>query len=217
LRRLGVERVDLYQIHWPTDDPDSVEAAWETLGDLQDEGKIRWAGVSNFDVPMLARCASYRPVEASQVSLSLLSREAGSELLPWSAAHGIHTLAYSPLASGLLSDHFSIPRLLSLPRSDWRYQRVQFQHSQLARTAELVARLKPIALGLGTSLAEMAIAWTLTWPEVGGTIVGARSATQVEGWIGASHLVLEGSVLDEIETALMEVEAGKGPARPHGS
>ncbi|MGA2320245.1 MAG: aldo/keto reductase, partial [Solirubrobacteraceae bacterium] len=217
LRRLRVERIDLYQLHWPVDDPRVVEQAWETLGELQNEGKIRWAGVSNFDVPLLDRCAGKRPIDAAQVPLSLLSRDSGRDLLPWAAEHGVHALVYSPLESGLLSGGFSMQRLQALPESDWRREREQFQQPRLDRTLGLLERLESIAADLGTSLAEMAIAWTLAWPGVSGVIVGARTAEQVDGWAGASSLTFDDSFLDEIEAALIETGAGNGPAHPHGS
>lgn len=214
LRRLGLERVDLYQLHWPVDDPQVVEDAWEVMEQLRREGKVRWAGVSNFDVPMLERCAANRPVEAAQAPLSLLSREAGADLLPWAATHDVHTLVYSPLESGLLSGGFSPRRLLSLPEGDWRRQRTQFQRPRFDRALEFLERLELIAARLGASLAETAIAWTLTWPGVGGVIVGARSPEQAEGWIGASNLTLDDSVLDEIAAALLDTGAGGGPVQP---
>jgi aryl-alcohol dehydrogenase-like predicted oxidoreductase len=108
LRRLGVDRIDLYQLHWPVDDPIIVERAWQTLGELQDEGKIRWAGVSNFAIPLLDRCAAERRIDAAQIPLSLLNRDSGRDVLPWADEHGVHALVYSPLESGLLSGRFSV-------------------------------------------------------------------------------------------------------------
>lgn len=216
LRRLGVECIDLYQLHWPVDDTELVERAWDTLGDLQQEGKIRWAGVSNFDVPLLERCAANRPIEALQAPLSLLKRDTGTHLLPWAAEHDAHALVYSALESGLLSGRFSLQRLLSLPESDWRRQRAQFQRPRFDRSIDLAERLQAIARALGVSLAELAVAWTLAWPQVGGVIVGARSAEQVDGWINASTVTLSKPVLREIATALLGTGAGKGPVQPLG-
>ncbi len=214
LKRLGLGCIDLYQLHWPVDDPGIVEQAWETLGELQREGKIRWAGVSNFDVPLLERCAGRRPIEVAQIPLSLLSRESARDLLPWATERGLDTIVYSSLESGLLSGNFSMHRLRSLPESDWRRERKQFQRPQVDQTLVLLERLRPIAADLGTSLAELAIAWTLVWPGVSGVIVGARNAEQVDGWAGAFCLTLDDSVLREIERALLETGAGKGPTRP---
>jgi aryl-alcohol dehydrogenase-like predicted oxidoreductase len=217
LRRLDVERIDLYQVHWPVGDVDAVERGWETLGELQDEGKVRWAGVSNFDVCLLDRCAGRRPIEAIQVPISLLSRAAGRDLVPWAVQRRVPVLAYSPLESGLLSGGFSLRRLESLPKNDWRREREQFQRPLCDRTFALVDRLEPIALRLGVSLAQLAIAWTLAWPGVGGVIVGARTAAQVDGWAPAASLALDPSILEEIEAALIETGAGSGPTQPPGA
>jgi aryl-alcohol dehydrogenase-like predicted oxidoreductase len=214
LRRLGVERIDLYQLHWPVDDPQVVERAWECLAELQDEGKIQKIGVSNFGVYLLDRCASKRPIYSAQTPLSLISRASCGDLLAWTSEHNVGVLAYSPLESGLLSGRFSMKRLRSLPKSDWRYQRDQFRQPHLDRTLALLERLAPIAARLGVSLANMAIAWTLTWPGVTGVIVGARDAEQVDGWAGASQLRLDAWALEEIEAALIATRAGKGPSHP---
>jgi aryl-alcohol dehydrogenase-like predicted oxidoreductase len=214
LQRLDVDRLDLYQLHWPVDDPLIVERAWETLGELQHEGKIRWRGVSNFDVDMLDRCAAHRPVEAIQVPLSLLSRESGGDLLPWADAHNAHALIYSPLESGLLSGGFSLQRLHSLPANDWRSRRPSFQRPHFDHALNFVERLRVIASDLGASLTEIAVAWTLNWPGVAGVIVGARRPEQVDAWAGASRLTLDPHVRTEIADALNETGAGAGPVQP---
>jgi aryl-alcohol dehydrogenase-like predicted oxidoreductase len=214
LRRLGIERIDLYQLHWPVEDHGVVEHAWEALGELQDEGKIDRIGASNFDAGLLERCAGKRPVYAAQAPLSMLSRGAARDLLPWTVEHGVNLLAYSPLESGLLSGRFSEQRLQSLPEGDWRRGRERFQQPSLGRVLDLLARLGPIAVEIGMSLAEMAIAWTLSWPGVTGVVVGARSAEQVEGWAGKPERPLEASTLEEIEAALILSGAGDGPANP---
>jgi aryl-alcohol dehydrogenase-like predicted oxidoreductase len=214
LRRLGVERIDLYQLHWPVDDRRVVEQAWETLGALRDEGKVDRIGVSNFDVSLLEACAGKRPVDAVQVPLSLLSRACGHDVLPWASERGVRALAYSPLESGLLSGRFSLQRLQSLPTGDWRPERAQFQQPRLGRTLALLERLRSIVGDLGTTLAEAAIAWALAWPGVTGAIVGARTAEQVEGWAGASSLLLDASTLVRIEAALLATGAGDGPTHP---
>lgn len=214
LRRLRVERVDLYQLHWPVEDAGMIDAAWETLGRLQQEGKIRWAGLSNFDLALMQRCASRRPIDAAQVSLSLISRGHARRLLPWAVEHGVHVLAYSPLESGLLSGRFTMERLRSLPASDWRSKREEFKRPRLERTLDLIERLKPIAGELEVSLPELAIAWTLAWPGVAGAIVGARTAEQVDGWAAASAATLDDAVLEQIQAALTETGAGDGPTHP---
>lgn len=191
LRRLGLERLDLYQLHWPTDDAEAVEAAWATLAELRREGKIRWAGVSNLGVDLLERCARIAPLDAAQMPLSLLERRILAAELPWLAARGVLTIVYSPLESGLLSGNFSTERLAALPADDWRRRRPRFQGRELERALRLVELLRPIAAGLGASVAELAIAWTIDQQGVAGAIVGARTPTQVDGWIGAASLRLE--------------------------
>jgi aryl-alcohol dehydrogenase-like predicted oxidoreductase len=214
LRRLEVERIDLYQLHWPVADPVAVERAWEALSELQGEGKVHKIGVSNFDVALLDGCARKRPVDALQAPMSLLSRSSARDLLVWAVEHGVPTLAYSPLESGLLSGRFSLQRLQSLPSGDWRRTREQFRQPRLARTLDLLERLVPIAESLDMSLTEMALVWTLTWPGVAGAIVGARTAEQVDGWARASNLLLDTCALERIEAALLETRAGDGPAHP---
>lgn len=217
LRRLRVESIDLYQLHWPADSLDAVQQAWATLGELQQAGKVRFIGVSNFDVALMDACANERPIDTAQMPLSLLSRAACETSLAWAAEHGATALTYSPLESGLLSGAFGRQRLGSLPSGDWRRKREQFQPPRLDNTLRLLHHLQPIAARLGVSTAELAIAWTLTWPGVSGAIVGARSAAQVDGWIGASGVHLEDAVLAEIAAHLLETHAGEGPVSPRSA
>jgi aryl-alcohol dehydrogenase-like predicted oxidoreductase len=214
LLRLGLQRIDLYQLHWPVADSSVVEDAWETLGELKREGKIRWAGVSNFDVDLLHRCAEIRPIEMVQSSLSLLHRDAAANILPWAAGAGTRAVVYSPLGSGLLTGRFSAERLRQLPPEDWRRRREPFQAPQLQRTLDLVERLRPLADALRVTVSELAIAWTLAWPGVSGAIVGARSPAQLDEWIGAAELRLDAQALDDVAAALTESRAGSGPLRP---
>ena len=204
LRRLGVERIDLYQLHWPVDDPEAVEAAWATLGELREEGKIRRAGVSNFDVELLDRCSRIRSLDSAQLPLSLLEPRAADRELPWLARHAVPALVYSPLESGLLSGSFSLERLAAMPEDDWRHRRPRFQSPELERALSLVELLRPIAAGLGASVAELAVAWTLHFEAVSGAIAGARSPAQVDGWIGAAALALEQDVLAAVAAARAE-------------
>jgi aryl-alcohol dehydrogenase-like predicted oxidoreductase len=155
-------------------------------------------------------------VDAVQLPLSLLARDAGDALLPRIAQLGTCGLVYSPLESGLLSGRFSEERLQSLPEGDWRRTRAQFQQPLVARTLDLVERMRPIASRLASSPAELAIAWTLTWPGVTGAIVGARDAAQVDGWIGAGSLALDSETLAAVEQALVDSGAGEGPTNPQG-
>lgn len=214
LTRLGIDRIDLYQLHWPVEDDSVVVEAWVTLGELQREGKIRWAGVSNFDVAQLERCASIRRIDAVQLPLSLLDRSAAGDVLAWARRHGARAFAYSPLGSGLLSDCFSLVRLTTLPDGDWRRRRPLFQTPQLRQAQALVELMKPIAQKLEASLVELAIAWVLSWPGVSGAIVGARTPSQIEGWIGAADMRLDDATLDALALALEQTGAGAGPNRP---
>jgi aryl-alcohol dehydrogenase-like predicted oxidoreductase len=208
LTRLGVERLDLYQLHWPVEEIEAVEAAWRTLGELRDEGKIRWAGVSNFGVELLERCARIAPIDSDQLPLSLLERKILVDELPWLSERGVAALVYSPLESGLLSGRFSRDRLAALPEDDWRRRRPRFQDPELGRALDLVERLLPIAAALDASVAELAIAWAAHADGVGGVIAGARTPAQVDGWIGAATLVLDPESLQAIDAAL--VTAGLG-------
>jgi aryl-alcohol dehydrogenase-like predicted oxidoreductase len=206
LRRLGLERLDLYQLHWPVEEPAIVEAAWSTLGELHEEGKIRWAGVSNFDLDLIERCTRVRPLDAAQMPLSLLEDKIVESELPWLAEHGVATIVYSPLESGLLSGRFSLDRLAALPEDDWRRRRPRFQSPKVERALDLVEALRPLAAELDASIAELAIAWTTHFDGVAGAIVGARSPAQVDGWIGAAKLELEPAVVARI--AALRAEAG---------
>jgi aryl-alcohol dehydrogenase-like predicted oxidoreductase len=214
LRRLGLEVIDLYQMHWPTWDDTPIEDSWATMNALVDEGKVRAIGLSNFSVEELERCAGVRPVDTFQPELNLVNREAADERIPWAAEHGAGVIVYSPMGSGLLTGRFSAERAGSLPDDDWRRGHENFQEPQLTRNLELVERLRPVAERLGASLPELAIAWTLAWPAVAGAIVGARSAEQVDGWIGAAGVELTDAGLDELAAAVEQTGAGSGPVRP---
>lgn len=214
LRRLGVSRIDLYQFHWPDETGTPVEESWSEMVRLIQEGRVRAGGVSNFTVELLERCEAIRHVDSLQPPLSLINREAAAELVPWCRRHGTGVIVYSPLQSGLLTGHFSAERVASLPDDDWRKRDPQFMEPQLSRNLALAAALRPIAERHGTSVAEVAIAWTLAWPGVTGAIVGARSPEQVDGWIGAASLQLTNGDLNEIAQAIERTGAGVGPARP---
>jgi aryl-alcohol dehydrogenase-like predicted oxidoreductase len=209
LKRLGVERIDLYQFHWP--DPvtgTQVEDSWGAMGELIDEGKVRWGGVSNFDVELLERCEAVRHVDSLQPPLSLIRRGAASEVIPWCRDHGTGVIGYSPMASGLLTGRFDHDRLESLQHDDWRRHSEAFQEPQFSRTMALVDRLEPIAERLGTNLPSLAIAWTLSVPGVTAAIVGARTPEQVEEWLGAGDIDLGDDDIKEIELALDETGVG---------
>jgi aryl-alcohol dehydrogenase-like predicted oxidoreductase len=214
LRRLGVDRIDLYQFHWPDESGIAVEDSWGEMARLVDEGKVRAAGVSNFGVPLLERCEAVRHVDSLQPPFSPVRRDAAGAEIPWCAAHGTGVIVYSPMQSGLLTDGFSEARLATLAEDDWRRRAVEFQPPRLARNLALRDALRPLAQRRGVGVGAIAVAWTLSWPGVTGAIVGARSPEQVDGWIAAAELALEGSELDAIAEAVRRTGAGSGPARP---
>ena len=214
LRRLRLECLDLLQVHWPAEDGTPVEESWATLGALADEGKTRAIGASNFDVELLERCQTIRPVDTYQPQLNLIAREAAADTLLWARRNGTGVIVYSPMRSGLLTGHFSQERCESLPADDWRRGDADFREPRLAANLALVERLRTIAEGLGCSLPELSVAWTLAWPGVTGAIVGARRPEQVDGWIGSATVELGARTLDEIAVAIEETTAGAGPTRP---
>ncbi len=214
LRRLGVERIDLYQFHWPDETGTPVEDSWGEMMRLKEEGKVRAGGVSNFSVELLEQAASVAPVDSLQPPFSLVKRSTGGAEIPWCADHDTGVIVYSPMQSGLLTERFSKERVERLAPGDWRRGAPEFQEPGLSRNLALRDALEPIAERHGTSVASVAVAWTLAWPGVTGAIVGARSPEQVDGWIGAATLELTADDLDEIAAALQETGAGTGPARP---
>lgn len=214
LRRLGVEVIDLFQFHWPDETGVPVEESWGTMLDLRREGKVRWCGVSNFDVPLLERCEALGHVSSLQPPFSLVNRRAAQELLPWCAAHGTGVIVYSPMQSGLLTDTFTAERVRFLSPDDWRTRSSDFTSPDLERNLALRDALRPIAARHGVPVSAVAVAWVLSFPEVTGAIVGARSPAQVDGWIGAAELALDDADLEEIAAAAARTGAGSGPSRP---
>jgi aryl-alcohol dehydrogenase-like predicted oxidoreductase len=214
LRRLGVERIDLYQFHWPDESGTRVEDSWETMGRLVEEGKVRAAGASNFDVALLARCEAIGHVDALQPPFSLIRREVGEREIPWCAEHHTGVICYSPMQSGILTESFNLARVRAFAADDWRRRSPEFQHPRLSRNLGLRDALRPIAQRYRTTVSAVAIAWALAWPGVTGAIVGARSAEQVDGWIGAATLKLSAADLHSIATAIARTGAGAGPLRP---
>jgi aryl-alcohol dehydrogenase-like predicted oxidoreductase len=198
LRRLGVDRIDLYQIHWPNPDGE-IEEGWETLARLKEEGKVRWIGVSNFDVAHLERAGSIAPVTSLQPPYSAIHREVEREILPYCRAHGIGVIVYSPMQAGLLTGTMTRERVAALAPDDWRRRSPDFREPRLTRSLALQDLLREIGARHGCSAAVIAVAWTLRRPEVTGAIVGARSAAQVDGFIGAMKLRLPPAEVEEIE------------------
>jgi len=214
LRRLGVEVVDLLQIHWPATDGTPIEDSWSTMAQLVDEGKVRWIGVSNFDIDLLERCEAVRHVDTFQPELNLLVRDAAATTLPWCEAHGTGVIVYSPMRSGLLTGRYTLERAEALPDNDWRAGHPDFQPPGLAANLVVVEGLRAIASELGCTLPELAVAWALAWPAVDGAIVGARRPDQLDDWIGAAAVELDDARLDEIAALLDATGAGSGPTRP---
>jgi len=208
LHRLKVDVIDLYQIHWPPD-PDSsqLEAAWSTLADLKREGKVRWIGVSNFNVKQLRRAKAIAPVTSLQPPYSLIHRAAEEDILPYCLRENIGVIVYSPMASGLLTGAMTRERAVKLPKDDWRSSNPEFAEPKLSRNLELVERLREIAKRHGRTPGEVAIAWTLRNPAVTGAIVGARNARQANGVMRAGELRLSDKEVNEIEDFLAETAA----------
>jgi aryl-alcohol dehydrogenase-like predicted oxidoreductase len=193
LRRLGVEQLDLYQIHWPADEWPETEEGLGALAELQKEGKVRWIGASNFSVEELEKSKPIAPLISLQAPYSLIKPELEEAHLPWCEREEVGVLVYSPMGSGLLTGKMNHARLSELPPDDWRRKNPEFQEPKLSENLALTERLRLIAESRGHHTAEAALAWTLRQPAVTGAIVGARSAEQVEGFIGAMDFRLNDS------------------------
>lgn len=206
LRRLDVEVIDLYQIHWPADDLAETEEGWAEMARLKAQGKVRWIGVSNFSVEELKRAQAIAPVTSLQPPYSLIKREVEAEILPFCRAQNIGTIVYSPMGSGLLTGAFSRERVDRLPADDWRRKSAEFKEPRLSQNLALVERLKTVGAKYGRSAGEVAIAWTLTNPAVTGAIVGARNAQQVDGTFRAAELRLSAEDIATIAGARVPAE-----------
>jgi aryl-alcohol dehydrogenase-like predicted oxidoreductase len=211
-----VERIDLYQFHWPDETGTRVEDSWGEMVRLVEAGKVRYAGVSNFDVSLLERCEKIHHVDSLQPPFSAIRREVAASEIPWCAQHQTGVIAYSPMQSGLLTDSFSAARVAQLPRDDWRRRSTEFMQPYLGRSLALRDAFRPIAERRGTTVSAVAVAWTLAWPGVTGAIVGARTAAQVDGWIGAASLALDEADVQDIVAAIKMTGAGAGPVRRTG-
>lgn len=212
LRRLGVERIDLYQMHWPATDGTSLEEYWQTLLDLKAEGKIRAAGLSNHSAEQLALAEKLGHVDTLQPPFSAIRRGAGEAELPWCAEHETGVIVYSPMQAGLLTGAFSAARAAALPSDDWRSRSADFTGEDLAANLALAEALRPIARRHGVGQGAVAVAWALAWPGVTGAIVGARNPAQIDGWLPAGRLELTEADLAEITAAILRTGAGSGPA-----
>jgi len=198
LRRLKVDVIDLYQIHWPEPDED-VEEGWATLAKLKEEGKVRWIGVSNFNAQQLERCRKIAPITSLQPPYSAVSPEIESEVLPYCQTHGIGVIVYSPMKSGLLTGKMTKERVAGFPQDDFRKRAPAFQEPQLSRNLELADLMRKIGERHGRSVGEVAIAWTLRHPAVTAAIVGMRSAEQARGVLGALEFRLSAEEIAEID------------------
>ncbi|MEE4418084.1 aldo/keto reductase [Streptomyces bugieae] len=228
LRRLGVERIDLYQVHWPdtgasleyagdgsgavSPNATPLEEYWQVMADLKKEGKVRAIGLSNHSPEQLQAAEQIAPVDVIQPPFSAINRSAAPEIA-WARAHGTGVIVYSPLQSGLLTGAFSAERAANLSADDWRSSHHDFT-TGLAANLRLADALRPVAERHGASVAEVALAWVLAWPGITGAIVGARQPAQVDGWIGAGAVHLTPADLDAITAAISRSGAGTGPARP---
>jgi len=213
LHRLGVEQIDLYQVHFPPDDGTDLDDYWGTMLALRDEGKVRAVGLSNHDVDLLERAEALGHVETLQPQFSMIDRESAADVIPWCATHDTGVIVYSPMQSGLLTGAFSAQRVAELPDDDWRKREDDFT-VDLPKNLALVEALRPIAAARDTTVAAVATAWTLAWPGVTAAIVGARRPAQVEGWLDAATLTLADDDLAAIRRAIAATGAGSGPSLP---
>lgn len=202
LKRLRVEVIDLYQIHWPEPDEDIVEG-WQTVVKLQEEGKVRWVGVSNFSAEQMERVATFGPITSLQPPYSMLRPEVEASILPHCLEHNIGVIAYSPMASGLLTGAMTRERIAAMPADDWRKEKNKhYQEPLLSRNLALVDLLKSIGARHGKSPGEVAIAWVLRHPAVTAAIVGARRPGQLAGLIGAADWRLTSGEIEEVAAYL---------------
>jgi aryl-alcohol dehydrogenase-like predicted oxidoreductase len=203
LRRLQVDTIDLYQIHWPDPDPE-VEEGWTTMAELQKEGKARWIGVSNFNASQLARAQTIAPVTSLQPPYSMLSPEIEADTLPFCGKHNVGVIVYSPMKSGMLTGAMTRERIAAMPDDDFRKRTPSFKEPLLTRNLNLVELLRSIGAKHGRTPGEVAIAWTLRRPEVTAAIVGMRSPKQVDGVVGAAEFRLSDAELGEVSNFLSQ-------------
>lgn len=203
LRRLKIDVIDLYQIHWPEPDPD-IEEGWTEMARLKEEGKVRYIGVSNFNVEQMRRAQKIAPITSLQPPYSIVTREIELEILPYALANNIGVIVYSPMSAGLLTGAMTKERVAKFAAEDWRRNLPNFREPLLSRNLRLVERLREIGRRHGRSPGEVAIAWTLDNPAVTGAIVGFRNAQQVQGVIGAAEFRLSAEELADIHTSVHE-------------
>lgn len=202
LRRLNVDVIDLYQIHWPCESDEETDEGWHVIGDLIREGKVRYGGVSNFTVAQHQRAHALRPITSSQPSYNLILRDAEADVLPYCAANNIGVIVARPMAGGLLTGRFTQERATRLPDDDWRKRRSWFQPPELDANLTLVEQLRPIAARNSKTVAQLAIAWILRRPEVTAVIAGARYPWQIEEDVAAWNWKLSAEDIAEIDALL---------------
>jgi aryl-alcohol dehydrogenase-like predicted oxidoreductase len=209
LRRLKVDTIDLYQIHWPVDDVNELEEGWSTMAQLRREGKARWIGVSNFNVEQMERAQAIAPITSLQPPYSLVHPEVGPEILPFCQQSEIGTIVYSPMASGLLTGAMTRERIAKMPADDWRKRSPEFNEPWLSANLAVVERLRAVGERHSCSPGAVAIAWTLRHPAVTAAIVGARKPEQVDDMVVAVDVHLTESDLTEIESVNELARGGK--------
>jgi aryl-alcohol dehydrogenase-like predicted oxidoreductase len=203
LKRLGVETIDLYQIHWPNPD-EEIEEGWEALARFKEQGKVRWIGVSNFSVEQMKRIEKIAPITSLQPPYSMLRRAIEAEVLPFTHTHGIGVINYSPMVSGLLTGSMTAERVAALPADDWRRNAAEFNEPRLSRNLRLVELLREVGSSHGVSAGVVAVAWTLYHSAITAAIVGGRSAKQVEGLAPALEFRLSEEEFRRIDTFLSQ-------------
>jgi aryl-alcohol dehydrogenase-like predicted oxidoreductase len=201
LHRLGVETIDLYQIHWPQPD-EEIEAAWEAMERFREQGKVRWIGVSNYSVEQMKRIQKIAPITSLQPPYSMLRRAIEAEILPFTRANNIGVINYSPMLSGMLTGKMTAERASTLPADDWRRKNIEFSEPRLSKNLRLVEQLREIGNGHGVSPGVVAVAWTLHNPAITAAIVGGRSGKQVEETAAALDFRLSQNEYERIGASL---------------
>lgn len=213
LRRLGVDRIDLYQVHWPPEDGTPLAEYWQTMLDLKEQGLVRAVGLSNHGIDQLTEAEAVGHVDSLQPPFSLIHRGMAADLLPWCRESRTGVIVYSPMQAGLLTGAMTAERVAGMPADDWRASHPDFT-DHLPGNLRLAAALEPVARRHGVPVSAVAVAWTLAWDGVTGAIVGARRPAQIDDWLPAGSLTLTDEDLAELAAAAMETGAGEGPVHP---
>jgi len=212
LLRLEIDQIDLYQIHWPEPDQE-VEEGWSAVGELIKAGKVRFGGVCNFNLAQLKRAQVIHPITTLQPPYSMLKRDIEPEIAPWCLENGVGIIAYSPMQAGLLTGKFTAKRAASLPENDWRKRSPFFQEPELPENLKVVERLRPIAVELGISVAQLSLAWVLRLPGMTAAIAGARGPEQIKETVQAGEIKLSAEVIERIEGILCDRESASSGFR----